>query len=272
MTTMVESEVLTSLPTKQQPNLPKDDIYGKYYPTHPKNQRLVSNFGPTIPEQVGLPTTDFQGHPIGNYARAVEPRWVKGLLPKELVLKCRREYSNYMSPSGLFTTGTDPIEGIFSEKDSRKVPPPGNIRRLFGLKDDEESEKYLEFMISAHEAQSYINFWSTDIGQKMEEELSRNAGYLTDEGRVSAFNQKMNDGGFLNWDTVEYGQKVNRKWLIGKYDVGDVIFHNPWMVHASCKNKYPQRRMRLVTDPRFVDSTKPCDEPWMKVFRPLDGL
>ncbi|KAF5866715.1 hypothetical protein ETB97_009872 [Aspergillus alliaceus] len=134
MATMVESEALTSLPTKQQPNLPKDDIYGKYYPTDPKNQRLVSNFGPTIPEQV------------------------KGLLPKELVLKCRREYSNYMSPSGLFTTGTDPIEGIFSEKDSRKVPPPGNIRRLFGLKDDEKSEKYLEFMISAHEAQSYLNF------------------------------------------------------------------------------------------------------------------
>ncbi|KAB8238755.1 uncharacterized protein BDW43DRAFT_305661 [Aspergillus alliaceus] len=263
MATMVESEVLTSLPTKQQPNLPKDDIYGKYYPTDPKNQRLVSNFGPTIPEQVGLPTTDFQGH-----------------TPLEIAFSQKSSFSNVAANTPttclhLASSQRAPTQSKESsvKRTAARFLPPGNIRRLFGLKDDEEeSEKYLEFMISAHEAQSYLNFWSTDIGQKMEEELSRNAGYLTDEGRVSAFNQKMNDGGFLNWDTVEYGQKVNRKWLIGKYDVGDVIFHNPWMVHASCKNKYPQRRMRLVTDPRFVDSTKPCDEPWMKVFRPLDGL
>ncbi|KAK6828850.1 hypothetical protein RU639_003659 [Aspergillus parasiticus] len=350
MATMVESEVSTSVTaTEQQQNLPKDDIYGKYYPTDPKNLSLEGNFGPMDPERIGYLQPTSKDTPL----QIMRERFnrdgyllVKGLLPKEPVLKCRREYFEYMSPSGLLKPGTNAVEGIFSEKDSRKYLPPGNLRRLFGLKDDEESEKYLELMISAHEAQFYLDFceieelrafirrfagwehitmlqrtllrafvpdseltpvhfdqmylragpptsltaWvpigdisleggglmylegSTDIGQRTEEEFSRNAGNLTDEERVSAFNKNMNDGGFLSRDTVEYGQKVDRKWLIGEYEVGDVIFHNPWMVHASCKNKDPERRIRLATDLRFVDSTKPYDKRWMKVFRPLDGL
>ncbi|KAB8222349.1 hypothetical protein BDV33DRAFT_229624 [Aspergillus novoparasiticus] len=350
MATMVESEVSTSIfATEQQQTLPKDDIYGKYYPTHPKNLRLEGNFGPMDPERIGYLQPTSKDTPL----EVMRERFnrdgyllVKGLLPKEPVLKCRREYFEYMSSSGLLKPGTDTVDGIFSEKDSRKYLPPGNLRRLFGLKDDEESEKYLELMISAHEAQFYLDFceieelrafirrfagwehitmlqrtllrafvpdseltpvhfdqmylragpptsltaWvpigdisleggglmylegSTDIGQKTEEEFSRNASNLTDEERVSAFNKNMNDGGFLSRDTVEYGQEADRKWLIGEYEVGDVIFHNPWMVHASCKNKDPQRRIRLATDLRFVDSTKSYDKRWMKVFRPLDGL
>ncbi|PYH94850.1 hypothetical protein BO71DRAFT_440728 [Aspergillus ellipticus CBS 707.79] len=62
-----------------------------------------------------------------------------------------------MAPSGLLKDGLNPVQGIFSEKDSRKFLPPGNLRRLFGLKDDEESEKYHDLMISAHEAAFYLD-------------------------------------------------------------------------------------------------------------------
>jgi phytanoyl-CoA hydroxylase len=174
---------------------------------------------------------------------------------------------DYMCPSGLLKPGTDTVKGIFSEKGSRKYLPPGNLRRLFGLKDDEESEKYLYLdlceieelrafvrkfegwdnitmlqrtllrafvpdseLTPVHVDQMYLRAgpptsltaWvpigdisleggglmylerSTDIGQKTEEEFAWNAGNLTDEERVSAFNQNMNDGGFLSRDTVEY--------------------------------------------------------------------
>ncbi|KAI9934573.1 hypothetical protein ASPWEDRAFT_645147 [Aspergillus wentii DTO 134E9] len=324
-------------------------MYGKYHPTDPRNLNLESNFGPMIPEQIGYLQPTSRDTPMEIMKKRFDRDGyllVKNLLPKQPVLDCRREYFKHMSPSGLLKEGTDLVDGIFSEKDSRKFLPPGNLRRLFGLKDDEESDKYLELMISAHEAKFYLDLceipelrdfirrfegwehitmlqrtmlraftpdceltpvhfdqmylragpatsltaWvpigdisleggglmylenSADIGRQTEEEFSRNAGNLTDEERVSAFNKNMNDGGFLSRDTVEYGQKTKRKWLITEYEVGDVIFHNPFMVHASCKNKDPERRIRLATDLRFVDATKPYDKRWMKVYRPLDGL
>lgn len=238
-----------------------------------------------------------------------------------------------MSPSGLLREGSDPVEGTFSGKDTRKYLPPGNLRRLFGLKGDAESDNYAELMVSAHEADFYVNFckfpelrefvsrfanwpaphmlqrtmlrafvpdseltpvhfdqmylragpptsltaWvpigpvsleggglmylegSTDIGMKTEDDFAANANNLTDEERVSAFNKNMNDGGFLSRDTVAYGKDSRRKWLIAEYEIGDVIFHNPYMVHASCKNKDPDARIRLATDLRFVDPEKPYD-------------
>ncbi|TDZ38014.1 hypothetical protein C8035_v007732 [Colletotrichum spinosum] len=82
----------------------------------------------------------------------------------------------------------------------------------------------------------------------------------------------MNDGGFLSRDTVLCGKETKRKWLIAEYETGDVVFHNPYMVHASCKNKDPGARIRLATDLWFVDPENPYDRRWMKVYRPLDGL
>lgn len=251
-----------------------------------------------------------------------------------------------MSPSGLLRPGTHPVIGTYCGADTKKYLPPGNLRRLFGLKDDPESDKYVELMISAHEADFYTSFceiselrafvrkfagweeetmlqrtmlrafvpnseltpvhydqmylragpptsltaWvpigdisleggglmylqdSTSIGQATEAEFSRNNGNLTEKERISAFNKNMNDGGFLSRDTVEYGKEKKKKWLIAEYEAGDVIFHNPWMVHASCKNKDPESRIRLATDLRFVNSEEPYDKRWMKVYRPLDGL
>ncbi|KAH8427731.1 phytanoyl-CoA dioxygenase family protein [Aspergillus melleus] len=348
--TLSETQHLPPTPAEVREHTSQEsDDYGKYHPAHPKDLNLESNFGPMAPDQIGYLQPTSRETPIDLMRERFQRDgylFVKDLLPKEKVLKCRRRYFEHMASSGLLKDGTDPVEGIFSDKDSRKFLPPGNLRRLFGLKDDEESDKYLELMISAHEADFYLEFceieelrafirhftgweditmlqrtllrafvpdseltpvhfdqmylragpptsltaWvpigdvsleggglmylenSVEIGQQTEAEFARNASNLTDEERVSAFNKNMNDGGFLSRDTVSYGQKAQRKWLITEYEAGDVIFHDPFLVHASCKNKDPERRIRLATDLRFVDSTKPYDKRWMKVYRPLDGL
>ncbi|KAJ5282319.1 hypothetical protein N7497_002516 [Penicillium chrysogenum] len=326
-----------------------NDQYGAYYPADPETLNLESNFGPMDPGSVGYLQPTSVDTPLEIMHERFERDgylFVKGCIPREASLKCREAYFEYMAKSGLLKKGTLPVDGIFSEKDSRKYLLPGNLRRLFGLKDDAESEKYLELMISAHSAPFYLDFcaneelkkfisrfngwknpqmlqrtmlrafvpnseltpvhfdqmylragpptsitaWvpigdvsleggglmylegSTDIGQKCEAEFSRNAHNLSDEERVSAFNKNMSDGGFLSRYTVAYGKEVRRKWLIAEYEAGDVIFHNPWMVHASCKNKDPNGKIRLATDLRFVDPEKPYDHRWMKVWRPLDGL
>lgn len=71
---------------------------------------------------------------------------------------------------------------------------------------------------------------------------------------------------------MEYGQKAKRKWFIAECETGNVIFHNPWMVHASYKDKDPENRIRLATDLKFHETGKPFGEGWMKVYRPLDEL
>ncbi|KAJ5740598.1 Phytanoyl-CoA hydroxylase [Penicillium malachiteum] len=96
--------------------------------------------------------------------------------------------------------------------------------------------------------------------EKTEAEFAATAYNLSDEERVSAFNKNMNDGSFLSRDTAAYGKEARRKWLIAEYEAGDVIFHSPWMVHASCKNKDPNDRIRLATDLHFVDPEKPYDK------------
>ncbi|RAH75681.1 phytanoyl-CoA dioxygenase family protein [Aspergillus aculeatinus CBS 121060] len=337
-TNLTETFVHLPQTAEEQNQVLLNDDYGKYYPTDPRNLNLQSNFGPMIPEQIAYLQPTAKDTPVeiirDRFLRDIYV-FVKALLPKDRVLDCRRRYFSHMAPSSLLKDGSDPVDGIFSEKDTRKFLPPGNLRRLFGLQNDAESDQYLELMISAHEAPFYLDFCTTeelrpfirkfagwrDItmlqrtmlrafvpdseltpvhfdqmylrasppisltawvpvgdvsleagGLMTEAEFGRNAGDLTDEERVSAFNKNMNDGGFLSRDTVSYGKGEDRRWLITEYEAGDVIFHDPFLVHASCKNKDPERRIRLATDLRFVDANQAYDQRWMKVWRPLDGL
>lgn len=294
-----------SVPTKQLSQ--QQHQYGSYHPIDPEKLSLESNFGPMLPGTVGYLQPTSADTPIEimhERFRRDGYLFVKQLLPKEPVLQCRRAYFSHMSPSGLLKPDSDPVTGTYCGADTRKYLPPGNLRRLFGLKDDPESDKYVELMVSAHEAAFYTEFceiselrefvrkltgwekeimlqrsmlrafvpnseltpvhydqmylrggpptsltaWvpigdvsleggglmylekSDDIGRATEEEFARNAGNLSEEERVSAFNKNMNDGGFLSRDTIEYGKQVRRKWLIADYEAGDVIFHNPFMV------------------------------------------
>ncbi|KAH6887517.1 hypothetical protein B0T10DRAFT_562732 [Thelonectria olida] len=326
-----------------------EDNYGKYHPAVPSTLSLESNFGPMDSETIGYLQPTSKDAPLEVMRERFDRDgylFIKGCIPKEDSLECRHDYFSYMAPSGLLKDGTDTVDGIYSGADTKKYLPPGNLRRLFGLKDDPQSDRYVELMVSAHEAPFYLEFcknkqlrdfvghftgwanphmlqrsmlrafvpnseltpvhfdqmylragpptsltaWipiggvsleagglmylegSTDIGKKTEDDFAKNSQNLTDEERISAFNQNMNDGGFLSRDTVSYGKEARRKWLIAEYEAGDVIFHNPYMVHASCKNKDPNDKIRLATDVRFVDPEKPYDKRWMKVYRPLDGL
>ncbi|KAJ5098771.1 hypothetical protein N7532_005772 [Penicillium argentinense] len=143
-----------------------DDTYGTYYPTDPDTLDLESDFGPMEPGTVGYLQPTSIGTPLEIMHERFERDgylFAKRCISKEASLKCREAYFNYMAPSGLLKEGTAPVDGIFSHKDSRKYLPPGNLRRLFGLKNDTESEKYLELMISAHEAPFYLDLCANQV-------------------------------------------------------------------------------------------------------------
>ena len=115
---------------------------------------------------------------------------------------------------------------------------------------------------------------STTLGKGMEDEFMHMAKNLSHEERNNAFNKYMNKDGFLCHDAEEFrrAQAKESSWLVGDYEAGDVVFHNPYMIHAATKNEDKFGRIRLASDLRFYEKGAALDERWMKLWRHDDGL
>jgi hypothetical protein len=64
--------------------------------------------------------------------------------------------------------------------------------------------------------------------------------------------------GILRWGLVggrfeeeRQGKGRYRRFLIADYEAGDVVFHYPCSMHASCSNQGEEARIRLSADLRF---------------------
>ncbi|OQV11029.1 hypothetical protein CLAIMM_14935 [Cladophialophora immunda] len=108
------------------------------------------------------------------------------------------------------------------------------------------------------------------LGQQYEEEFSKKNQTLSQEERISAFNRNMEKGGWLDRDPSRFGHKSERRWLVGNYEAGDVVFHTPFTIHAGAMNQSKSGRIRVSTDLRFVDRTKPYDQRWEKTAYGVD--
>lgn len=65
----------------------------------------------------------------------------------------------------------------------------------------------------------------------------------------------------------------DHRWLVTNYEAGDVVFHDPYSIHASGRNEDPENRIRLSTDLRFYEKEDPgIDTRWYKLWSPGDGL
>ena len=124
---------------------------------------------------------------------------------------------------------------------------------------------------------------SDDIGKDMEADFLKRSEHFTPEQRISGFNQNMARDGQLSHNAEEITKEIlngsfggkgkKRRWLAGNYEAGDVVFHNPYLIHGAVKNEDPQSRIRLSTDLRFYEEGVPLDERWMQdVWKPDDGL
>ncbi|PIA91751.1 hypothetical protein CB0940_09717 [Cercospora beticola] len=124
---------------------------------------------------------------------------------------------------------------------------------------------------------------STDIGLAMEADFTKRAESFTKEERINGFNQNMMRDGQLSHDAAELtrqieegkhgGDKRARRWIVANYEAGDVVFHNPYMIHGAIKNDDPAGRIRLSTDLRFYEEGSDLDTRWMRgVWTPDDGL
>ena len=85
------------------------------------------------------------------------------------------------------------------------------------------------------------------------------ASGLTEEEARNAFNRNMMSTGLLTEEPREFSERFQRRWLVAEFEAGDVVLHNPFAIHASTINHDPENVIRLATDLRFVDSSRPWD-------------
>lgn len=83
--------------------------------------------------------------------------FLKGLLPREDVLKAREQYFKMLSPSGVLKPGTEPVEGVFDSNNNAADYPgigagaaPGN-----GKPGAETAERFVDLALQAHYADWY---------------------------------------------------------------------------------------------------------------------
>ena len=115
---------------------------------------------------------------------------------------------------------------------------------------------------------------SMDLGEKIVAEFSQRALALPSKERVSAYNVHMSANGTIgsDVDTFSKERRCYNRWLTADYEAGDVVFHDPYIIHASGKNEDARGRIRLSTDLRFYAKGAAMDHRWMEKWDPEDRL
>ncbi|KAF1961202.1 phytanoyl-CoA hydroxylase [Byssothecium circinans] len=320
-------------------------------------EKLYVNDGLLRPEQVGALKPSSPDLPAEELRRRYNEDgyvFLKGLLPREDVLKAREEYFKMLAPTGVLKPGTEPVEGIFDDAQDKANYPgigagvsPENGRPSADL---ETAENFVDLALQAHHAHWYKDIFckhpvlkdaiarisgfgdntlavqrsllrnntpgnkaigvhydqiflrhgedtsftawvsmgdisltgggliylekSHTLGREIEADFTRKAKErgFSDEQTRSAYNQNMLSNGLLEEGPREYSEIFKRKWLVTTWEAGDVVLHTPYTIHASTLNFDPKNVIRLGTDLRFVDQSKPWDKRWDKVFESGDGL
>ncbi|KAJ4516555.1 hypothetical protein HRR83_001889 [Exophiala dermatitidis] len=327
-------------------------------PQRINGEKLFVNDGPLTPGEIGSLKPTTIDTPIEEARRRYQEDgylFLKGLLPRDDVLKAREEYFKLLSPSGVLKPGTSPVDGIFdSSKDKLDFPgigagsadsngrprgPHPEVATMFvdlALQAHTEpwyKEKFCKHpalrdyiarltgwgentlgvrrtllrnntpgnkAIGVHYDQIFLRYGDDSavtawvpigdvskqgggliylekghtLGAEIEEEFTRKAkaSGLTDEEAKNAFNQNMMSGGMLADGPAEFARRYNRRWLLTEYEAGDVVLHNSYAIHASTINHDPEDKIRLGTDLRFVDNSRPWDTRWGNDYRFNDGV
>ncbi|KAF2471426.1 uncharacterized protein BDR25DRAFT_368256 [Lindgomyces ingoldianus] len=318
-------------------------------------EKLFVNDGLLRPDQVGTLKQSSPDMPIEELRQRYHEDgyvFLKGLLPREDVLKAREAYFTMLAPSGVLKPGTLPVEGVFDPAKRREDFPgigagaAGGNGKPGGV----AAEKFVDLALEAHYASWYketfckhpmlkdmiarLTGWGEStlsvkrsllrnntpgnkaigvhydqiflrygeptsvtawvpmgdvsitgggliylenghtLGRDVEAEFTRKANEcgFSDEEAKNAFNQNMLSTGLLADGPLEYSDTFGRRWLVTSYEAGDVVLHNPFAIHASTINYDPRNVIRVGTDLRFVDSSKPWDKRWDKDYEFNDGV
>ena len=124
------------------------------------SQTLAVADGPLGADDVGFLRPSEPTLPIDELRKRYDEDgylFVKGLIPREDVLECRRKYFEMMAPTGVLEEGTAPVEGIFNSKKSQEEYPgigAGNEDKN-GRPGGEKAAQFVDLAIEAHHKDWY---------------------------------------------------------------------------------------------------------------------
>lgn len=125
-----------------------------------EGKKLFVNDGLLAPSQVGRLNESSPSLPMEELRRRYNEDgyvFLKGLLPKQDVLKAREEYFKMLAPSGVLKPNTLPVQGIFDpDKDAAHFPGIGaGAVGGNGKPGEATAEKFVELALQAHYADWY---------------------------------------------------------------------------------------------------------------------
>lgn len=125
-----------------------------------RGEKLFVNDGLLGADQVGELKQSSPNMPLEDIRQRYDEDgyvFLKGLLPREDVLKAREEYFTMLSPSGVLKPGTAPVDGIFdTEKSAADFPGIGaGAAGGNGRPGAETAENFVNLALEAHYADWY---------------------------------------------------------------------------------------------------------------------
>jgi ectoine hydroxylase-related dioxygenase (phytanoyl-CoA dioxygenase family) len=117
----------------------------------------------------------------------------------------------------------------------------------------------------------YLNN-STEIGKRIEQKFNDSLLDFPPRIRQAIRGKGMGGIGWIGQNLGETARLYHQQWLAADYEAGDVVFHNPYIIHASSSNEDLANRIRLSTDIRYRRVDSNADPRWGQVWRPNDGL
>ncbi|KAJ5624203.1 hypothetical protein N7510_000512 [Penicillium lagena] len=112
------------------------------------------------------------------------------------------------------------------------------------------------------------------LGEEFETSFTHQAfqSGLSWQEAKSPYNKNMTISGGLSTEPAKFAAQHNCRWLISSFEAGDVVLHDPFVIHASTVNTDPKSTIRLSTDLRFYDASRPYDQRWLQQFFPGDEV
>ncbi|QDS67524.1 hypothetical protein FKW77_002300 [Venturia effusa] len=133
-------------------------------PSSFQGEKLFVNDGLLRPDQVGSLRESSPDIPLEELRHRFEEDgyvFLKGLLPREDVVKARQAYFEMLAPSGVLKPGTSPVEGIFDPaRDNQDFPGIGSgAAGGNGKPGAATAEKFVDLALAAH----YENWYKEDF-------------------------------------------------------------------------------------------------------------
>ena len=113
---------------------------------------------------------------------------------------------------------------------------------------------------------------SSNLGKDIEMTFEKNMAKKTTESQTRIRSKGMGGRGWLDKNLSRLANKTDTRWLITDYKAGDLVLHNPYIIHASLTNIDSLDRIRLSTDIRYFAANSYNDSRWQKPWNENDKL